>query len=117
MRYYFPDKVVHRSINLDIAILDCYHKELKPLEHYIEQMAKQYNPIHLYILQTINGIGRILALAIIYEIGDINRFSSVQKFASYSRLVKCKAESASKIYWQYTSKMGFLGSRRIAASP
>ncbi|MBB1420282.1 IS110 family transposase, partial [Pseudoalteromonas sp. SG44-1] len=62
MRYYFPDPVVQRSINLNMAILDCYHKELKPLEHYIEQMAKQHNPVHLNILQTINGIGRILAL-------------------------------------------------------
>ena len=57
-------------------------------------MAKQHNPVHLNILQTINGIGRILALTIIYEVGDINRFPSVQKFASYCRLVKCKAEAA-----------------------
>ena len=106
MRYYFPDPVVQRSINLDMAILDCYHKELKPLEHYIEQMAKQHNPVHLNILQTINGIGRILALTIIYEIGDINRFSSVQKFATYSRLVKCKAESAGKIYGSQGNKIG-----------
>ena len=35
MRYYFPDPVVQRSINLDMGILDCYQKELKPLEHYI----------------------------------------------------------------------------------
>jgi transposase len=59
-------------------------------------MAKQHNPVHLNILQTINGIGHILALKIIYEIGDINRFSSVQKFTSYTRLVKCKVESAEK---------------------
>ena len=69
-------------------------------------MAKQHNPVPLNILQTINGIGRILALTIIYEIGDINRFSSVQKFASYSRLVKCKAESAGKTYGTQGNKIG-----------
>lgn len=37
-------------------------------------------------------------MTILYEIGDINRFESVQKFASYCRLVKCKAESAGKTY-------------------
>uniref|UniRef100_UPI00130037E4 transposase n=1 Tax=Aliidiomarina celeris TaxID=2249428 RepID=UPI00130037E4 len=37
-----------------------------------------------YLLKTIPGIGRILALTILYEIGDIQRFESVQKFASYA---------------------------------
>lgn len=32
-----------------------------------------------------------LDITILYEIGDINRFDSVQQFASYSRLVKCEA--------------------------
>ena len=60
-------------------------------------MAKQHSPVHLNILQTINGIGRILALTIIYEIGDIKRFATVQNFASYARLVKCKASTQVKL--------------------
>lgn len=32
----------------------------------------------------------------LYEIHDINRFESVQDFASYCRLVKCSHESAGK---------------------
>jgi len=47
-----------------------------------------------------------LALTIIYEIGDLNRFPSVQKFASYARLVKCKAESAGKTYGTQGNKIG-----------
>ena len=42
------------------------------------------------------GIGKILALTILYEIHDVNRFSRVQEFASYARLVKCAHESAGK---------------------
>ena len=42
----------------------------------------------------------------LYEIGDINRFDSVQQFASYSRLVKCKAESAGKSYGTQGAKIG-----------
>ncbi len=38
--------------------------------------------------------------------GDINRFESVQKFASYARLVKCKAESAGKSYGTQGNKIG-----------
>jgi transposase len=41
-------------------------------------------------------VGQILALVMLYEIHDINRFESVQDFASYCRLVKCSHESAGK---------------------
>ena len=53
-----------------------------------------------------HGIGAILSLTILYEVGNISRFDSVQNFASYSRLVKCKAESAGKSYGTQGNKMG-----------
>ncbi|WP_460314994.1 transposase, partial [Aliiglaciecola aliphaticivorans] len=59
-----------------------------------------------YLLKSIAGVGQILALTILYEIGDIERFESVQKFASYSRLIKCKAESAGKTYGTQGNKIG-----------
>ena len=102
----FPDPVVQRNINLDMAIIDAYAKELSKIEWYIGQQAKQHKPIHLSLLKTIHGIGPILSLTIIYEIGYIERFESVQKFASYSRLVKCKAESAGKSYGTQGNKIG-----------
>ncbi|MBT5825462.1 MAG: IS110 family transposase [Gammaproteobacteria bacterium] len=102
----FPDPVVQKNIDLDMAILDCYSKELKQVEIFIENQAKQHNAAHLHILKSIHGVGRILALTILYEIGSITRFDSVQKFASYSRLVKCKAESAGKSYGTQGNKIG-----------
>jgi len=39
-------------------------------------------------LQTIPGIGRILALTIMLEVGDINRFPKVGNYSSYCRAVK-----------------------------
>jgi len=106
LRNTFPDKSVQKNINLDLSILDCYTKELSKVECYIEQQAKQHNPDHLKLLKAIHGIGPILALTIIYEIGNIERFESVQDFASYSRLVKCKAESAGKSYGTQGNKIG-----------
>jgi hypothetical protein len=44
----FPDSVVQRNMDLDIAILDCYAKELSKIEWFIEQKAKQHNPTHFY---------------------------------------------------------------------
>ncbi len=102
----FPEQSVQKNIDLDVVILDCYAEQLGKVEWYIETQARQHNPIHLHLLKSISGIGRILSLTIIYEIGDINRFESVQKFASYARLVKCKAESAGKSYGTQGNKIG-----------
>jgi len=59
----------------------------------------------MYLLQTIHGVGKILSMTILYEIGDINRFPRVQEFASYSRLIKCSRESAGKRYGSAGSKI------------
>ena len=106
IRSAFPDPVVQKNMDLNMALLECYAKELSKIEWFLEQQAKQHNPVHLHLLKSISGIGRILSLTIIYEIGDINRFPSVQNFASYARLVKCKAESAGKIYGTSGNKIG-----------
>ena len=89
-----------------MAILDAYTKELSKVEWFIGQQAKQHNPVHLKLLKTVHGIGSILSLTIFYEVGNIDHFESVQNFASYSRLVKCKAESAGKSYSAQGNKMG-----------
>lgn len=102
----FSEQSVQKNIDLDIVILDCYAEQLGKVEWYIQQQARQHNPKHFHLLKSVWGIGPILALTIIYEIGDINRFESVQKFASYARLVKCKAESAGKSYGTQGNKIG-----------
>ncbi len=58
------------------------------------------------LLQTIPGVGRILALVMLYEIETINRFATVQDFASYARLVKCNKESNGKKYGTSGNKIG-----------
>ena len=106
LKHTFSEQAVQRNIDLDTAILDCYASELGKIEWYIQQQAKQHKPNHFHLLKSVWGIGPILALTIIYEIGDIERFESVQKFASYARLVKCKAESAGKTYGTQGNKIG-----------
>jgi transposase len=60
----------------------------------------------LLCLNTIPGIGKILSLTFLYEIHDIGRFESVQRFASYARLVKCEKSSAGKRTGSSGSKIG-----------
>jgi transposase len=57
-------------------------------------------------LRSVPGIGKVLALTILYEIHDISRFDRVQEFASYARLVKCTHQSAGKTLGTGGAKMG-----------
>ncbi len=106
LKHYYDDPVIQRTIELDMVLLDCYAKELKKVEWFIEKQAKEHHGCYLSLIRTFPGIGQIIGLTILYEIGNISRFESVQNFASYSRLVKCKAESAGKIYGSSGNKIG-----------
>jgi transposase len=92
----FPDPEVRKTIECDVAMIDAYDDLLSVLEPDIEKSARQHNRHVLTLLRSINGVGNILALVMLYEIHDINRFQTVQQFSSYCRLVKCSHESAGK---------------------
>jgi transposase len=102
----FEARDVQRSIEIDLELIDHYNRLLTNLESYITRTARCHNPHALYLLKTIRGVGKIIALVILYEIHDINRFPSVQDFVSYARLVKCARESAGKRYQSSGKKIG-----------
>jgi transposase len=103
---HFEDPGVRKSVELDMALLDTYELLLKEVEQYLSEHAKENNPTDLSLLRTIPGVGKILALVILYEIHDVNRFASVQNFVSYARLIKPKKESAGKTTGAANRKMG-----------
>jgi len=92
----FPDANVQLSIKTNLELIDHYDKLINALELFVLQNARDHDPQGLHLLQTVPGIGKILALVILYEIGDINRLPTVGNFASYARLVACAKESAGK---------------------
>ena len=57
-------------------------------------------------METVWGIGKILGLTIMYEVGDITRFEKVGNFASYCRLVNSKYLSNGKPKGKGNSKNG-----------
>ena len=103
---HFSDASVQQSIIFDMALIDKYDELLRQVESYILQHAKEHRPQDLFLLQTINGTGKILAMVLLYEIHDITRFERVQNFTSYSRLVKPTKESAGKTKNGKGKKMG-----------
>ena len=57
-------------------------------------------------LRSVPGIGKILALTILYEFDDITRFDRLQQFGSYARLVNCRHESVGKVVGSGGAKIG-----------
>jgi transposase len=102
----FEDVAVHKTIEVDLALITYYDQLLNDLELFILRTAKQHDAHTLYLLQTVPGIGKILSLVLLYEIHDINRFPRVQDFASYCRLVKCAKESGGKRVGTAGNKIG-----------
>ena len=102
----FKDPSVQKMINVDFAVIEAYDPIIAKMERDIIQSAKHHDPVTHALLNTIPGVGRILSLVILYEIENINRFPTVQDFASYARLVKCAKESNGKKYGSSGKKIG-----------
>jgi transposase len=102
----FADPSVQKSIELDLNLIDFYDRELSRVEWHIHQHATACDQHSLLLLRTVPGIGEILSLVILYEIHTIERFPTVQDFASYCRLIKCRKESAGKSYGTSGRKIG-----------
>ena len=101
-----PDPGASRNVQLDLDVLSFYDSTLTKLEQELTVIAKDHDPDAYFRLRTVPGIGKILSLVILYEIHDINRFPSVQDFASYCRLVKPAKESGGKRLGSGGAKIG-----------
>jgi transposase len=103
---HFPDPSVRKTIEMDLTLIDHYDKLLGEVELYITRTAKGHDVQTFSRLQSVPGIGQILALVILYEIQTITRFPRVQDFVSYCRLTKCAKESAGKRHGLSGKKIG-----------
>ena len=103
---HFSDPSVRKSVDVDLALIDQYDTLIVDLELTIVREAKRHDADAFHRLRSVPGIGKVLALTILYEIHDVTRFDRVQEFASYARLVKCVKTSGSKKLGTGGAKMG-----------
>jgi transposase len=102
----FEDVSVRESIAADLALVDHYEVVIGELELSALRQARGHDPNSLQLLRSIPGVGKVLALTMLYEIHDIARFERVQDFASYSRLVKCEKSSGGRVVGTGGAKIG-----------
>jgi transposase len=102
----FEDVSIRESLAADLALVNHYEVVIQELEASVVCRVKIHDPQSFQLLRSIPGIGKVLALTILYEIHDIRRFGRVGQFSSYSRLVKCQKTSVGKIQGSGGAKIG-----------
>jgi len=103
---HFEDEDVQMSVAANVALIDSCDETIYELELFLESRAKVHDGSTYYLLRSVPGIGKILALTILYEIHKISRFPTVGQFLSYIRLVAGTRESAGKKKASGGRKMG-----------
>jgi transposase len=89
-----PDPAVQKRIEGDRALIGHDDYLLTDLERDLVQTAQAHEAQTFSRLRSIPGVGKILALGLLYDIHDLRRVPRVQAFVSSCRLVKCAQESA-----------------------
>lgn len=97
---------VQTSMDMNLQLINQYQGAIQKMEWFALRHTKKTQAKSYRLITTVPGIGKVLALTILMEIEDITRFPKVKHFASYARLVKCKAESAGKSYGTQGCKIG-----------
>lgn len=102
----FDDPLDSFTVDAELFMIQSYDRVIQQMEQRIEQHARDYKQQEYRLLRTVPGIGKILALTILYEAIDIKRFPTVQDFVSYCRLVAGTNESGGKDFGGKGRKMG-----------
>jgi transposase len=86
LEHEFDDVSVRLGMSCLLECVQVLGEQAAAIEKWLLPRARLREEFRL--LETVWGVGRILALTIMYEVGDIGRFAKVGNFASYCRLVK-----------------------------
>jgi len=87
----------------NIAVIEALEKAVESIDSEIRAIVREYEAI-IEILMSVPGVSLTLASAILSEIGDIYRFASPGKLASYAGLAPVAKESAGKTRLVGTSR-------------
>jgi transposase len=93
-------------VEVDLAMIAAADEQIREMELHLVRHAKVDDPLAYQLLQTIPGIGKVLALVLLYEMHEARRFASEREFVSYCRLVRPSHESAGKVRTGKNHKIG-----------
>jgi transposase len=100
----FTIKHLRTHVGLILDRIAFFEKQQKAVEEEILRCAGERPDYDL--LMTIPGIGKIIAVVILTELGDIKRFASMEGFCSYCRVAPGIAQSGGSVRGSRASKAG-----------
>jgi transposase len=62
----FPDPSVRRNVSVDLALIDVYDQQIQELELYLTRTAKVEDAQAYQRLLSVPGVGKVLALVLLY---------------------------------------------------
>ena len=98
------DAVARQEMTHCLALLDALAGQVGELDAEIRRLASD-DP-QATLLMTVPGIGYYLALLIVAEVGEVERFHSARKLASYAGLVPTTRSSGGHTYHGRITKQG-----------
>ena len=92
------------ALDSNLVCLEAIEGEISKLNLRLrEEFRKRPEAV---LLATLKGIGYYTALTLVFEIDDINRFSSPEKLCSYVGIVPSVRQSGTKAYYGSITKQG-----------
>ena len=101
---FFPDEEMQTAVLASVGLIRHLEVEISGIERMITKKLKIRKEFAK--LMTVPGIGKILTLTIMLEVGNIRRFPTVGDYSSYCRCVKSVRTSAGKIIGYGNRKNG-----------
>jgi len=100
----FPDKEMCLAVMASVDLIRHLQENIDDIEKVVKKKVKLKEEFAK--LLTMPGIGEILALTIMLEVGHIDRFPTVGDYSSYCRLVKSTRSSNGKVTGHGNRKSG-----------
>ena len=90
------DPSLHGFVEAHRAVWHCAHEQILALEHALDQQAE---PLRLEFdrLQTVPGVGPLVALTVLAVFSDVRRFPTAKHAASYAGLVASSYDSGDRV--------------------
>jgi transposase len=94
VRQMFADRERALAVESSLAVMAVLEEQIGAIEKQVKSRVQQEKAFQL--LETVYGVGSILAMTIWLETGDIGRFAQVGDYASYCRCVDSRRLSNAK---------------------
>lgn len=90
------DPSLHGFVQVHHAVWRCAHEQVLVLEKRLAEQAEPLRP-EFDRLQTVPGVGRIVALTVLAVFSDVRRFPTAKHAASYAGLVASSYDSGERV--------------------